>query len=142
MMLTALALCALLIGFSLRQATQEEAQLLRYRALMESLAGTVLAMRSQAVAEQRTIELRVDVSQGAFQLASIEQGAHPYEALEQTIWMPDGLQITDAPSVVSALPNGQFSEAVIVVTAPVYRRRFRLTTTQAEGVRLSEETML
>ena len=141
-MLTSLALCALLIGFSLRQAMQEEAQLLRYRALMDNVTHIVLAMRSQAVAEQRTIELRIDTSEEVFQLASIKQGAHPYEMLEETIWMPFGLHISDAPPVVSAFPNGQFSDAVIVVTAPMYGRRFRLTTTRAGRVRLSEETIL
>ena len=133
---------ALLIALPLRYAVQEETRLLRYRALMESLTGTVRTMRSRAMAEQQIVELRIDASQGVFQLAVVQQGKRPYEALEQTLWLPEGLQISDAPSVVSAFPTGQLSEAVIVVTAPSYHRRFRLMISQLGMVRLFEETML
>lgn len=142
LLLAAMAFCALLIVLPLRYAVQEEAQLSRYRALMESLTGTVRAMRSRAMAEQRIIELRIDATQGAVQLAAVEAEARPYEALEQIMWMPEGLRISDSPPLVTAFPTGELSEAMIVVTAPSYRRRFRLMTSPSGVVRLFEETML
>jgi hypothetical protein len=127
---------------SISRAIQGEAELLRYRSTMRDLSITLRAMRAQALAKQRTVQLRVDASRGLFQVTSIQAGLRPYATLEHTIWLPEGLQISDAPPVLLALPTGTLSSASIVVTAPSYNRLFRLTTDAAGVIRLDEEPTL
>ena len=142
------ALVALLVfvGFSgvwAYRMTQKEAELARFRSAMQELTSTVRAMRAQASAKRRTVQLHIDASHGAFQVISIRRGPHRLdETLEQTLWLPDGLQISDGPPTLTALPNGRLSPATIVVTAPAYQRLFRLTTRASGVVQLDEEPTL
>ena len=114
----------------------------RYRSAMQTLTGTVRAMRSQALTQHRIVQLRVDATRGLFQFAAIYNSPQPYETVERTIWLPKELQITDAPAVLTALPTGLLSSASIVISAPSYNRLFRVTTDKDGHVRLDEEPTL
>ena len=147
--LRAIALAALLVlawlsGVSVHRTLQREAELSRYRSVIQGLTSTVRAMRSQAAAKRCPIQLSIDASHGAFQLVAIRRGSHhrSYETVERTLWLPEGLQISDGPSTLTALPNGRLSPATIVVTAPAYQRLFRLTTQTSGVVQLDEEPTL
>ena len=146
--LRAAALLALLtliglFGVWIHRTVQREAELSRYRSTMQDLAGTVRAMRSQAAAKRRAIRLSIDAPHGAFQVISAQRGSHrSYETLEQTLWLPDGLQIVEGPPVLTALPNGKLSSATVVIAAPAYQRLFRLTTRESGVVQLDEELTL
>ena len=131
-------------GLGIYRATQREAELTRYRSTMQELSSTLRAMRAQAAARRRTIQLSLDPSHGAFQLSSVRAGQHrsSYETVERTLWLPDGLQIIDGPPSLAALPNGRLSAATIVVAAPAYQRLFRITTRESGAVRLDEEPTL
>lgn len=116
-----------------------EKELLSYRSTMWELTSMVRGMRAKAMTHHRTMQVRVDADRGAFWFASVQGGAKPYETLEETVWLPEGLQISDAPRVLTVLPTGRFSEASIVVAAPAYDRLFRLTAGETGMVQLFEE---
>ena len=119
-----------------------QAELLSYRSTMQGLTSTVQAMRAQALAKRQTVQLRVDASRGLFQLALVEGHRNPYAVVQQTIWLPKGLEISDAPEMLSALPSGRLSPASIVIAAPFYNRFFRLTMKESGVVRWDEESAL
>ena len=132
-----------LFGVWVQRTVQREAELSRYRSTVQELAGTVRAMRSQAAAKRRAMQLSIDAPHGAFQLISVRRGLHrSYETLEQTLWLPDGLQIIGGPPAVTALPSGKLSPATIVIAASAYQRLFRLTTRESGVVQLDEELTL
>ena len=130
------------IGFAAHRWLWHAAELFSYRATMVELTQTLQAMPSRAATQRRTIQLRVDAPHGAFELAAIEDRPTPYEMVERTIWLPNGLHISDAPTTLTALPTGQLSSGSIVVTAPSYNRLFRVTTNEHGRVQLHEESML
>ena len=136
---------ALLIGMGglvAHQWVRGETQWLRDRWVMQELTTAVRSMRARAVATRRVVELRVDASHGTFHLVTLQLASQPYEILEQTIWLPDTLMISEAPERLRALPNGRLSLSDIVVTAPYSHRLFRLTTDERGDVRLDEEPLL
>ena len=142
--LTAAALVLLmsLFAISLSRAIQEEADLLRYRSAARDLASTIRAMGARALAGRCTMQLRPDPVRNVFQLTAVRGASRPYETVEQTIWLPDGLEISGAPPPLTAFPTGRMSAALIVATAPVYNRLFRLTINERGGVQLDEEPIL
>ena len=129
-----------LLGSSLHRWLWAQAELMRYRATMQDLANTVRAIQFQTPDRRRRLELRVDVSRRRLQVVEVQQTPRgPIEAVRQTMWLPEGLEITDAPAVVSPLSKGRAS---IVVLAPAYNRVFQLTTSRSDGVQLHEEQTL
>jgi len=120
---------------------QPEPEWVGYRSTMRELAHMVRTMRNRALARQRTVQLRVDASRGAFQLTSIQDESQAYETLERTLWLPQGLEVSEAPAELTALPSGQLLlPAPIIVDAPSYSRLFRLTADEKTGaVQLHEE---
>ena len=119
-----------------------QAELLSYRSTMQDLTSTVQAMRAQALAKRQTVQLHVDAARGLFQLALVEGRRKPYVVVQQTIWLPKGLEISDAPETLTALPTGRLSPASIVIAAPSYNRFFRVTTNERGVVRWDEEPAL
>ena len=117
-----------------------QADLLRYRSTMAELTEVLRAMRQRAVGTHQTAQLRIDARRGGLQVVIIqERRGGRVERVERSLWLPKGLQITDAPDVVTSWPSGTFSPSAILVTAPSYQRAFRLTTTGRGEVRLDEE---
>lgn len=138
-------LCATLLGWGgivVDRWLGEEVELLRYRLTMEEVTTLVRAMRTQAVAKGRPLQLRIDASHGTFRMTSVQGGAKAYELLERTVWLPSSLEISDAPETLMALPTGQLSSACIIVSAPTQQKRFRLLTSEQGTIRLSEESTL
>ena len=130
------------IGASTHRWMWEETELAHYRATMQELTRTVRAMHSHALAGRRTIQLHIDTSRGVFQLISVQDKPAPYEIIERTIWLPEGLQVREAPEALTALPTGRMSPTAIIIDAPSHNRLFRLTTTEAGLVQLNEESTL
>ena len=80
---------------------------------------------------------------GRFQLVEIHQAlGGAIATVERTLWLPDGLQISEAPAVVKRLPTGRFPETSIVLTAPAFQRVFRITSSHDGRVRCDEESLL
>ena len=133
-----------LAGLGIHRAIQKDAELARYRAAAQELASTVRAMRAQAAAKRRTVQLSIDALHGTFQVVSIRRGSsrRSFETLERTFWLPDGLQVSEGPATLTALPNGHLASATIVIVAPAYQRLFRLTTRESGVVQLDEEPTL
>lgn len=141
--LAASVAAVILLGSSVHRWMWAQAELVQYRSTMQELGSTVRGMRSRALAQRRTVQLRIDPVRGAFHVASVrEQRGRTYETPEETIWLPAGLEISDAPERLVALPTGQFPSAAIVVAAPSYHKRFRLVTTESGFVHLHEESTL
>ena len=110
-----------------------------YRTTVQELSDTMRAMRSRAVTQGQGFQLRIDASRGALYVASLRGGAHPYDRIERTIWLPEGLRISEAPGAVTVSPTGRMSPATLVIAAPAYQRSFRLTTDAQGLVYLHEE---
>ena len=139
-MLFASVLLVIQIGALANQWMWKQAELLSYRSTMQDLTSTIRAMRFRALARQRTFELRIDAARGGLQVVAIQQKRGGYiQTVERTIWLPKGLEITEAPTLVTSLPTGALSTGSILVTAPSYQRAFRVTTDPTGEVRLDEE---
>lgn len=110
-----------------------------YRSMMQDLSDEVRAMRSRAVVQHQSFQLRIDPLLGALYVASLRGGAHPYDRIERTIWLPAGLHISAAPGTVTVSPTGRMSPATLVIAAPAYQRSFRLITDPQGLVHLYEE---
>src|SRR3989338_5584015 len=117
-------------GIAVDRWLSGEAELLRCRLAMEELTTMVRAMRAQAVAKGRPLQLRIDAPRGAFRMTSAQAGSTAYELLERTGWLANSLEISDAPDTLTALPTGRLSSACIIVSAPAQQKRFRLMTSE------------
>ena len=132
-------LCLGLAGVGGFRWLHREAQLQQFRTTLQKLAYTVQTIQPRAAARHRPMILRIDATRGVFQLAALQGGRRSYETVEQTIWLPKGLEIAEAPASLTVPPAGHLAATTIVVTAPSYNRLFRLTTTARGLVRLDEE---
>lgn len=121
---------------------QRTAEFLRYRAAMEDVTNLIRTMRHRAIAQRTTYELRVDAARGVIQLVETSVDAHHPERVYRTIWLPAGLEISDAPPVVSASPTGAFAAVHVMVTAPAYDYHFLILTRPSGQVELHEEPAL
>ena len=107
---------------------------------MLELTDTIRAMRFRSLAKRRAVQLRIDRTSGGAQVVTIiEQPGAQLETVDRTFWLPKGLEISEAPEMVTSSPRGGFSASAIVVTAPAYQRVFRVTTDERGQVRLDEE---
>ena len=136
-MVTVLCLAVVGVGGSGWLHRAEELQ--QFRTALQDLTTTMRAIHPRATAKRRPMVLRIDAARGVFQVTSLQNGRRAYETVEQTIWLPEGLQVVEAPPSLTVLPTGPLSAATIVVVAPSYNRLFRLTTTTEGLVRLDEE---
>lgn len=138
-MLLAAVVVATVLGGSLQRALWEATEVPRYRAVALELASTVRAMPGRAQAQRRTLQLQIDATRGVFELASIAGKPHSYKTVERVIWLPRGLQISEAPETVTARPSGWLSSGTIVIAAPSCNRLFRINADERGRVRLDEE---
>ncbi len=139
--LWAVMVCIVLVRLNILwyRQMQMDADLSRYRMAANDVAATIRVMRTRAIAQRRGLELRIDADHGVFYLSSTPRGRHAYAQLERTIWLPAGLQISEAPPAFSTQPNGTFTSASMMLVAPSYHRLFRLTTSANGMVELYEE---
>ena len=128
------------IGVSAHRWMWHQAELVRYRSAMQDVTDTIRAMRVRSLTKRQITQLRIDASRGGLQVVAIQGrwGGH-IETVERTLWLPHGLEISDAPAVVTSQPSGALSDASIIVMAPLYQRAFRVTIDHAGQVRLDEE---
>ena len=127
------------VGLPLSRFTRQAAELQRYRAAMQDLANTIRTMQARARGKHRPVVLRIDAARGVFQITTLQRGSRAYETVEQTLWLPDGLAISEAPAALTVLPAGHLTAASILVEARTHNRLFRVTTTTHGAVRLHEE---
>lgn len=128
------------VGSSFQRRLLAQAELLRYRAAMGELAMTVRSMQVQASTQHRTFELRVDATQKRLQMVEIRQTpGGVVETVRQTVWLPAGLEVSEAPAVLT-LQVGE--RASLVIAAPAYNRLFHLMASRSGGVQLHEEQTL
>ena len=113
-----------------------------YRITMQEVAGLLRAMPSHAWAHQHPVSLHIDQTRHAFRFAVKHSAPQDYDVIERTIWLPEGLRISEAPAAITALPTGALSTGDIVIIAPAYSRLFRVTTTARGVVQLDEESIL
>ena len=131
------------VGVSAHRWMWEQAQLLSYRAAMQDLTTTVRASQFKAFAQQRMFMLRVDAPRGQFQLVSMAQRpGELIEHVERTMWLPDGLEISEAPTILRVFPSGGLASSSIVVVAPAHNLQFHLQTSETGEVQLHEESTL
>ena len=128
------------IGSSIHRWMWSQAELMRYRAAMQDVTDAVRAVQFQASDRHRRLELRVDASQRCLQVVEVQRTwGRLIETVRRTVWLPKGLEIADAPTVLGSPSDGRAS---IVVLAPAYNRMFQLTTSRSGGVQLHEEQTL
>ena len=113
-----------------------------YRMTMQEVTGLLRTMPSHAWAQQHPVSLHIDQTHHAFRIAVKHPAPQEYEVVERTIWLPEGLRISEAPAAITALPAGSLSIGDIVIIAPAYSRLFRVTTTARGVVQLDEESIL
>jgi hypothetical protein len=130
------------MGAQLNRWMRQEEELVRYRAILRELALTLHAMPSRARAAGQTVLLRVDAPKGLFQFSTLRASPRHYETVDRTIWLPEGLAISDSPAALTVLPAGPLSAATILVEAPEHNRLFRFLTTTQGAVQLHEEPTL
>ncbi len=128
-------------GVSIDHWMQQELELVRYQSVIQEIASLMRAMPARAKAKQTIVRLRVDPSRGLLQLTALRDGPASYETVEDTIWLPEGLQIHAAPGAFTALPTGQRSSSFLMIAAPAHQKLFRFTTGSDGIVRLEEEPL-
>ena len=142
---TAAVACVGLLGWggmSIDRWLGRQAELLRCRMAMQDLGAAVRTMRPQAMAKGRPVQLHIDALHRAFRMSVLQTSAHPYQLPERTIWLPQSLEISEAPAVLTALPTGELSTSCIIIAAPSHNKRFRITTSREGAVQLHEESTL
>lgn len=128
-----------LVGAKAHRWMWGQAELWGYRLTMQEVASTVRQMRVRAVNAQRTFTMRIDVSARRLQLTAIDPAPLQQESVERTIWLPPGLDIRQAPAVLTASPTGAMSPISLIVQAPAFQREFQLQTSPSGAVHLHEE---
>jgi len=127
------------IGSSVHRQLWEVAQLAGYRASMQDLCEVIRTMRWQTTSSRRTLELHSAPSRRSFQVVALEGRGR---IVQRTIWLPEGLEIVEAPERVIARPGGHLTSGVIIASIPSHNRIFRLTITERGFVECHEEMIL
>lgn len=129
-----------LVGSIAIPRARRATEFLCYRAVMQDIASTVRLMHARAVNSRQRFTLRIDTAAERLQLVVAgERSPSGGESVERTIWLPRGLDITQAPEQLTVHPTGEMLPAVIVVEAPAFQRTFRLLTSPSGAVQLHEE---
>ena len=102
--------------------------LLRYRATLQELGRMAWSLPAMAAALRRPMRIIVDAEQGAVRLVALQAGPRQLERVEQTIWLPEGLEVQQVTEAFTASPEGWQSPASLTLIAPAYNRLFRVTT--------------
>ena len=110
-----------------------------YRETVHDLANAIRAMRTKAMSQGQPFELRVDQAHRSLTISSLSRGSSDYSKVDRTLWLPEGLEIAEAPLWITALSNGNLTPAKIVITASALQRLFRITTTLSGTVEFHEE---
>jgi len=129
-----------LVGTIVGPRVKRATEFLCYRAVMQDIASTVRLMHARALNGQQRFTMRIDAVAERLQLVVV--GGRPpseRESVERTIWLPRGLDITQAPEQLTVRPTGEMLPSVIVVEAPAFQRTFRLLTSPSGAVQLHEE---
>jgi 1,6-anhydro-N-acetylmuramate kinase len=143
LLLTGGVAAAIALGSSVHRRMLEAAELYRYRAAVRELTQTMRAMRPRAMAQQRTLQLRIDRTHQAFALTALQgDPARPLQVVERAIWLPRGLEITEAPESITVSPSGPWPTTSILITAPAHHRLFRVTSLGPGHVHYDEEPTL
>ena len=130
------------VGTTTHRWMLAQTELLKYRSTMENLTSMVRAMPSKAHARRKTFKLHIDHSRGVFRLTSVSAKSAQYETVEGTLWLPEGLKVSESPDVLTVGPTGKFSPESILILAPSFNKLFRVTTTELGLVQLDEESAL
>lgn len=113
-----------------------------HRAAMQDVARAIRTMRGRAIAQHRPTQLHIDAAQRCFRFATAQDDQRLYEIADQTLWLPEGLQVSEAPALLTALPSGEVSPSSILVSTPAHHRLFRLRTDARGTVSLDEDPVL
>jgi len=127
------------VGNAAHRWMWDQAQLWVYRSTVQDVASTMRQMRFRALHAKRAFAIRIDSVARRLQLVSIEPKPDMRESLERTIWLPPGLEIAQAPARLLVSPSGDLPPTSILLEAPVFQRRFRVTTSPTGVVQLHEE---
>lgn len=130
-------LLACTLALRVDSSVQHELHRLRHRAALHELTNLVWTMPAMATARRKPLEIRVDRAAGAVHLIVLHGGWRHLETVEQTIWLPEGLELVQTGEPVIAWPGGRRSNGSLVLIAPAYNRLFQLTVSSA-GVQLQE----
>jgi len=130
---------ASLVGAKAHRWMWTQAELWGYRMTMQEVASTVRQMRFRAMNAQRTFTMRIDPAARRLQLMAIDATPMRQESVERTIWLPQGLDIRQAPEHLTASPTGVLPPISIIVEAPAFQREFQLRTSPSGVVSLHEE---
>lgn len=98
-------------------------------------------MPRRALAAGSPVELRIDAKRGCFQLVTLVGKRKAATRIEDTMWLPEGLRVLEAPATITASASGQLSAASVVIVATMSNRLFRLTTRPPNLVQFDEEPM-
>ena len=122
----------------LNDSFQSEAELMRYRATLQKIVTLLRIMPTMAAARRQPFQVKVDEARGAVHLVALQAGGpRSLETVEETIWLPRGLDIHSSADPLIAWPGGQRSNGSLTLAAPAYNRIFRVRT-DAQGVQLQE----
>ena len=128
-----------LVGAAAHRWMWEQAKLWSYRCAVQEIATTMRQMRFRAVHAKRTFAMRIDAAAKRLQWVAMDTKPVVQESLERTIWLPDGLEIAQAPARLTVLPTGELPATSILLEAPVFQRLFRVRTGPGGIVQLNEE---
>ena len=130
-------LCLLAVGGM--RWLHRASELQRFRVSLHYLSETIRSIRPRATATRRSMVLRADPAHRVFQVSALQAGRRAYEMVEKTVWLPEGLEIVEAPASLTVLPAQRLTRTTIVIAAPAYNCFFRLTLTPEGAVQLDEE---
>ena len=139
--MSVLALVSLL-STSVYQQAEEQGQLVCYRSVLHTLSDAIRTLAWRTPTRHQRVELRIDRRQRSFTMVVVAVNPHSVDTVEETIWLPEGLEILDAPGAITASADGELPPTTIIVAAPVQNRLFRMVTTISGGVQLHEESTL
>lgn len=130
-----------LLGTTVNRQSKEETDLARHRTLIQEIRDIIRTMPRRALATGSPVELRIDAKRGCFQLVTLVGKRKVATRIENTIWLPEGLRVLEAPAIITASASGRLSVASVVIVATASNRLFRLTTRPSALVELDEEPM-
>ena len=128
-----------LAGLTTHRWLWGQAELLSYRSAVQQVAGTVRQMRVRAVNARQSFVMHIDTAARRLQLMAIDTAPGLRESLEQTIWLPPGLVIAEAPEQLLVSPAGAMAPASLLFEAAAFQRLFRVRMSSSGVVQLYEE---
>lgn len=130
------------LAASSREGSWYQAPLLHGRSVIQEVAETIRSMHWRVATSGQPMELRIEAHRGCLQVVTFEGRRRVVEVIERTLWLPETLNILDAPAVLRIAPGQPHERTTLLLSAPTYSRLFRMIIWPDGRVTIREELVL